>query len=200
MEISFSQAQAQRVLKQRNGLAVGCAALAVVALGTGLAAASRDREVVLQPILGRAMTISSSGVDRDYLELVTRDTAVLMLNRTPQSLDYWMEAVLRIAHPSAMGRLKGELLKIANDQRGTSIAQFFTMEGLRVDPKNLTSEVSGVLHTMVGAQEVSAVRRTFRFQWTYTGIELRLVSFGAVIPANPDQTQAGAASASGTTP
>ena len=200
MEISFSQAQAQRVLKQRNGLAVACAALAVVALGTGLAAASRDREVVLQPILGRAMTISSAGVDRDYLELVTRDTAVLMLNRTPQSLDYWMEAVLRIAHPSAMGRLKGELLKIANDQRGTSIAQFFTMEGLRVDPKNLTSEVSGVLHTMVGAQEVSAVRRTFRFQWTYTGIELRLVTFGAVVPANPDQSQAGAASASGTTP
>ena len=40
------------------------------------------------------MTISSADADRDYLELVTRDTAVLMLNRTPQSLDYWMEAVL----------------------------------------------------------------------------------------------------------
>jgi conjugal transfer pilus assembly protein TraE len=111
---------------------------------------------------------------------VTRDATVLMLNRTPQNAQYWMDAVLRIVHPSAYGRMKGELLRIVNDQRGSSVAQFFTIEAMKVDPEHLTSEVTGVLHTMVGRQEVAALKRTFRFDWTYTGIELRLIGFGAI--------------------
>ncbi|MCW2339183.1 conjugal transfer pilus assembly protein TraE [Sphingobium sp. B2D3A] len=148
-----------------------------------IAASVKDREIVLQPIAGRSVTISSRAMDRDYLELVTRDTAVLMFNRTPQSADYWMNQVLKIAHPSAYGKLKGELIKIVDDQRGSSVAQFFTMEKLTVDPKGLSSTVTGVLHTMVGREEVSAIQRTFQFKWTYTGLELRLIGFRAVEPA-----------------
>lgn len=196
MEIGFSQAQAQRVLKQRNMLvltSVGLGAVAIVAL---IAASARDREVVLQPVLSRSIEISSSGVSKEYLELVTRDATVLMLNRTPQNAQYWMDAVLKIVHPSAYGRMKGELLKIVNDQRGSSVAQYFTIESMKVDPGALTSDVSGVLHTMVGRQEVASLKRTFHFEWTYTGIELRLIGFGAVAaPGSPKPTPNETASA-----
>src|SRR3546814_6622530 len=84
-------------------------------------------------------------------------------------LDYWMDSVLKIVHPSAYGRIKGDLLKIVNDQRGSSVSQYFTMESMRVDPQSLMSETTGTLHTMVGRQEVGAVKRTFRFDWNYTG-------------------------------
>lgn len=180
MELTFSQAQAQRVLKQRNMLVLTSVGLGLVAIFSLVAAASRDRQVILQPVLTRPLEISSAGVSREYLELVTRDATVLMFNRTPQSVDYWMSAVLKIVHPSAYGRMKGELIKIANDQRGSSVAQYFTMEGMTVNPETMTSQVTGVLHTMVGRQEVAALKRTFRFEWTYTGVELRLIGFGAV--------------------
>ena len=193
MDLGYSERQAQRVLKQRNMLGLACIGLMLLALFALVAASSRDREVVLQPVLTRDMTISSGGLSKEYLELVTRDATVLMLNRTPESVDYWMAAVLKIVHPSAYGRMKGELLKLANDQRGSSVAQYFTIESMKVDPERLTSEVTGVLHTMVGRQEVAALKRTFRFDWTYTGIELRLIGFGAVMPA-----QVGGESASGT--
>ena len=49
-----------------------------------------------------------------------------------------------------------------------------------VDPDKLTSRISGVLHTMVGRQEVSALKRTYEFTWTYTGLELRLTGFRAI--------------------
>lgn len=193
MEVGFSQAQAQRVLKQRNLLVLGATGLGVVALFALIAATARDRSVVLQPVLTRPLEISSAGVSKEYLEMATRDAAILMLNRTPQSVDYWMEAVLKIVHPSAYGRMKGELLRIANDQRGSSVVQYFTMEGMQINPDTLTSHVTGVLHTMVGRQEVASLKRTFRFEWTYTGIELRLVGFGAVSPAaSPAQGRAGA--------
>ena len=194
MEIGFSQAQAQRVLRQRNMLVLTSVGLGVVAMFALIAASARDREVVLQPVLTRPIELSSAGVSKDYLELVTRDATVLMLNRTPANAQYWMDSVLRIVHPSAYGRIKGELLRIVNDQRGSSVAQFFTIEAMKVDPEHLTSEVTGVLHTMVGRQEVAALKRTFRFDWSYTGVELRLVGFGAVsAPGAPVDAAAEAA-------
>ena len=189
MEVGFSESQAQRILKQRNILMLSSVGLGIVAISALIAASARDREVVLQPVLTRQIALSSAGLNKEYLELITRDAAVLMLNRTPQSLDYWLSEVLRITDPSAHGRIKGDLIKIVNDQKGSSVSQFFTLEGMTVDPNALTSEVSGVLHTMVGRQEVGAVKRRFRFNWSYNGIELRLVGFGAVVPESEGNLQ-----------
>ena len=180
MDLAYSHTQSQRVLKQRNMLLVTSLALAGLSGILGLAAASRDREVVLQPVLRTAVTISSAGVSREYLEAVTRDAAVLTLNRTPQSLDYWMKSVLEMVHPSAYGQVKADLMKIVDDQRGSSVSQYYTLESLKVDPDSMTSEVSGVLHTIVGRQEVSASPKTFRYGWVYNGISLKLVQFGMV--------------------
>ena len=185
MDLSYSHTQNQRVLKQRNMLVVTSLALAGLAAVLGIAASSRDREVVLQPVLRTPLTLSSAGVSREYLEAVTRDAAVLTLNRTPQSLDYWMKSVLEMVHPSAYGQVKADLLKIIDDQRGTSIAQFFTVESLKVDTDGLTSEVTGVLHTMVGRQEVSATPKTFHYGWVYNGLSLKLVQFGMVEKVDP---------------
>ena len=185
MELAYSHTQSQRVLKQRNMLLVTSLAFAALSAILGVTAAARDREVVLQPVLRTPLTISSAGVSREYLEAVTRDAAVLTLNRTPQSLEYWMSSVLEMVHPSAYGQVKADLLKIVDDQRGSSIAQFFTVESIKVDPDGLTSQVSGVLHTMVGRQEVSANPKTFRYGWVYNGLSLKLVQFGMVEKADP---------------
>ena len=185
MELAYSHTQSQRVLKQRNMLLVTSLAFAALSAILGVTAAARDREVVLQPVLRTPLTISSAGVSREYLEAVTRDAAVLTLNRTPQSLEYWMTSVLEMVHPSAYGQVKADLLKIVDDQRGSSIAQFFTVESIKVDPDGLTSQVSGVLHTMVGRQEVSANPKTFRYGWVYNGLSLKLVQFGMVEKVDP---------------
>src|SRR3546814_11256737 len=99
-----------------------------------------------------------------------------------------MDSVLKIVHPSAYGRIKGDLLKIVNDQRGSSVSQYFPMDSMRVDPQSLMSETTATRHTMVGRQEVGAVKRTFCFDWTYTGVELRLIGFGNVDTTKPGAT------------
>jgi conjugal transfer pilus assembly protein TraE len=40
--------------------------------------------------------VSSAGVEADYLELVTRDAALVLLNRSPEGLDYWMNEILML--------------------------------------------------------------------------------------------------------
>jgi conjugal transfer pilus assembly protein TraE len=180
MDLSISHTQAQRLLKQRNWLAIACTGLFGVSVLLTLAAASRDREVVLQPLLAKPLTLSSSHIDRDYLELVTRDAALLTLNRSPSNLQYWMDSILAITDPRTHGRMKAELMKVFAEQNGSNVSQYFTIEKLSVDPETLTSEVNGILHTVVGSKEVTAEARTFRFVWSYSGVSLKLAGFGQV--------------------
>lgn len=182
MDLNVSIAQSQRVLKQRNALAIASVVLFGLVVILFLVGASRDREIVLQPIHRSPLTLSSSGVSADYLELVTRDTALLTLNRSPENLEYWMGSVLEIATPESHGALKRDLLKIVTEQRGSSVSQFFTIDRMKVDPDQLVSEVSGTLHTIVGSKEVSAEPRRFRYWWSYRGLSLRLRGFGAIQP------------------
>ena len=81
MEVSFAHEASQRTLKQRNLLALICVVLGILVVVMFTAASTRDREVVLQPILPSQMTLSSAALTPEYLEAVTRDTAQLALNR-----------------------------------------------------------------------------------------------------------------------
>jgi conjugal transfer pilus assembly protein TraE len=180
MDTELAHLAAQRVLRQRNALALTSLTLGLLAIGAASAALTRDREVILEPIAHSPLTVSSAGVSKEYLELVTRDAAQLVLNRSPETLDYWMNAILALADEPARGSLKRDLLKVVDEQQGSQITQFFTIDWLRTDPEALTSEVGGVLHTVAGSKEVTAEHRVFRFTWRYTGVSLRLAGFGMV--------------------
>ena len=186
MDYSVGLAQSQRVLKQRNMLGIVALVLAGLVVLLFLVGATRDREIVLQPIVRSPLTLSSSGVSEQYLEMVTRDTALMTLNRSPENLEYWMDSILAIATPEAHGSLKRDLMKILNEQRGSSISQYFTLAGMKVDPEKLTSEVTGTLHTVVGSKSVTAEPKTFRCYWAYRGLTLQLKGFGMVTKADKD--------------
>ena len=72
MELSLAHEASQRTLKQRNLLALICIVLGILVVVMFTAASTRDREVVLQPILPSEMTLSSSSVTPEYLEAVRR--------------------------------------------------------------------------------------------------------------------------------
>jgi conjugal transfer pilus assembly protein TraE len=177
MRAEFAYEEAQKYLRQRNWLALVAGGLAVTTLfGVG-AAATRDREVVLVPVTSERLSLSSAGPDTHYLELVTRDTALMLLNRSPQGLDYWMAEILKLADPAAHGRLKAELVKIVDEQRGSDISQAFVIRKMEVDPAALTSTVTGTLKTFVGAQVIASNDRSFRFRWSRHGLALGLTGF-----------------------
>jgi len=187
MDYSLGLAQSQRILKQRNALGIAALVLIVLVVILFTIGTTRDREIVLQPILRSPLTVSSSGVSEDYLELVTRDTALIALNRSPENLNYWMDSILEIASPENHGALKRDLMKIVQEQGGSSISQYFTISSMRVDPETLSSEVTGTLHTVVGSKAVTAEIKTFRFIWQYSGLSLQLKGFGMVSKVKPDE-------------
>lgn len=184
MDAVFSHNRAQALLRQRNMLLLSTLTLLVLTLWLVYAVTSKDRQVVLVPTLSKQLSISTAGVSPEYLELVARDTALVALNRSPTGLDYWMESVLRLAAPAAHGSLKSELLRVVKEQRGSDVAQSFTLTGMTIDPRRLTSDVSGKLTTFVGRTVVSSEQKTFRFRWSYNGLSLNLIGFGLLQPGN----------------
>ena len=180
MDLKQSLVDARKLQVQRTALATALGISAAANIGLVLYNASRPVEVVLQPVLQHPVTISSSYVSRDYLELVTRDTAYAVLNRTPQSLDYWMNAVLKITDPAYYGAVKARLLRAAQVLRGGDVTQMIEIDSIDVAPDRLNSEVTGVLHVYVGQREVSHTPVHYHFDWTYHGLSLKLAGFGDV--------------------
>ena len=79
MLAEISHGRSQSLLKQRNMLAVFALTLLGVALMLIMALTTKDREIVLAPVLSRPLTISSASVSKEYLELVSRDAATMVL-------------------------------------------------------------------------------------------------------------------------
>lgn len=177
MYSDISHERQQSLLRQRNLFALTSAGLGLALVIAGSLVATRDREVVLVPTVPKALTVSSAGVEADYLELVTRDAALVLLNRSPEGLDYWMHEILKLADPASYGRLKAELVRIVEEQRGSDVTQAFVIRSMTVDPKGLTSDVTGTLKTFVGAQVIASNDRSFRFRWSRHGLALGLVGF-----------------------
>jgi conjugal transfer pilus assembly protein TraE len=180
----ISHERQQSLLRQRNILALTSTGLGLALIVATSLAATRDREVVLLPTLPKQLTVTSAGVEADYLELVTRDTALVLLNRSPEGLDYWMNQILKLADPGSYGRLKADLVRIVEEQSGSDVSQAFVLQSMTVDPKGLTSEVSGTLKTFVGEQVVASDDRRFRFNWTYRGLRLALSGFAPLPPTD----------------
>ena len=185
MFADISHERQQSLLRQRNLFALTSAGLGIALVVAVSLAATRDREVVLLPTLPKQLTVSSAGVEADYLELVTRDAALVLLNRSPEGLDYWMDEILKLADPASYGRLKADLVRIVDEQRGSDVTQAFVIRSMTVDPKGLTSDVTGTLKTIVGAQVIASDERRFRFNWTYRGLRLTLSGFSQLPPKDP---------------
>jgi len=181
MDHAFAHERSQATLRQRNILAASCLVLFVACIALVGLASSRDREIILQPVVPKQMAISSGAISRDYLEAVTRDAGLLALNRSPETLQYWMESILAITAPEARGDLKAKLSAIVAEQQGSQVTQFLTIDWIRADPQTLTSEIGGVLHTVVASRDVRREQRTFRFKWKYEGLSLKLLGFGVVL-------------------
>ena len=185
MLAEISHGRAQSLLKQRNMLLIVGIALVVLIMLLVVGLLSKDREVVLTPVLSAPMTITSGQVTPEYLQVVTRDAATVLLNRTPEGLDYWMSEGLRLVNPAAYGKVKAGLVRIVDQERQSDITQAFAMTAMSVDTPNLTVDVTGRVTTFVGSKLITTIKSTYRFRWVYSGLSLSLVEFGRLEDVKP---------------
>jgi len=181
MDPSIALRNSRRHLLQRNVMGAAVLVMAVISVAALASNTGREREIVLQPILGSELSISSAGASEQYLEMATRDAALLILNRSPENLENWRKSILKMADPRAHGQLNRDLGKIVQKQTNTDISQYFEPVQITVDADKLESTVSGHVNTVVGTTVTSTEFKRFQFTWTYSGLSLRLSGFGQIV-------------------
>ena len=88
--------ETQKILKQRNIVAIACGILLLANLALSTAVIFGDKETVLVPnSLNQEASISNGKMSSAYLEALTRDVINLMLTVTPASVEYNTKSILK---------------------------------------------------------------------------------------------------------
>ena len=134
-------------------------------------------EAVLIPTMTSDMALMSGAPSGQYMEMLTRDIASLFLNRHPNNTEYFQENVLRVVHSSVYAEMEQQLRAKRIHTRTSTV--FHPIE-LFVDPSEGYSEITGVLQTRVGDQQVSEETRTYAARWHIEGLTVRLLDFSEI--------------------
>lgn len=148
-----------------------------------LLSTSQER-IVLVPTLKTETSLSSGMPSPAYLEMVTRDTASLFLNRHPNNLKYFRDNILRMAHPSSHGELESALLATEKRLIATQTSTTFFPSEIITDPQTNYTEIHGRLHTYLGNERIKDERMIFGADWTYDSMRLWLKDFYPIDPAD----------------
>jgi conjugal transfer pilus assembly protein TraE len=155
--------------------------IALVAVGSmALALSSKRQEIVLVPTLPSEMNLGTGATQPEYMELLTRDTAALFLNRHPNNTEYFEETLLRLVHPSAYPEISTEIERDRAERIQTQTSTVFLPLEVYVEPSGNYSEIIGRYQTYVGNEMISQDTKVFAMRWQARGLSVRLVDFAEI--------------------
>ena len=167
-----------KVTKQRNLLLYASATSLFVIVILTLTLFRQDRVTVIVPgYTGNQFSVSTRGVSREYLELVSKDIISTLLNITPYNYEYVREKVLKITSPEKYGKVKQEIEQMIDDLNTRQISLRFTPTKLELNEESLTSDISGYLTSYVGIKQTENLFSKYRLGFEYEGGALMLIEF-----------------------
>jgi len=187
METQNRQNALSHVIRQRNIAVLGFSISVLIILLLSMTVFFKDRLVVITPsVISQEYQISINKVSRGYLEDMTRDVIAATFNLTPSNVNYMTEALLKMVHPKAYGKVKGVLLKIQGDVISRRVSTAFYPISMDIAENALKVRVEGDFLTFVGNKMSSNKRRTFEIAYIYSGTKLTIGGFHEVIKDSED--------------
>lgn len=167
-----------RVTKQRNFLLYATTALLLSIIIMATTLLRQERVTVVVPgYTGGEFTISSKGVSREYLELVSRDVISTILNITPYNYDFCREKILKMTTPESYGKVKYDIEQMVSYLKTRQISLRYTPISMELDEKKLEVDIGGYLTTYVGVKQTENIFGKYRIGFEYRGGILMLAEF-----------------------
>ncbi|WP_271187878.1 TraE/TraK family type IV conjugative transfer system protein [Maricaulis virginensis] len=184
MDIGEATGRVRSISRVTAMLACLCLALTVAVIALALSVMAKRGEVVLVPTLSSELRMISGTPSAEYMEAMTRDVAALMLNRHPNNTEYFRENILRMVHASVYAQIERELDAARQERVRTRTSTVFHPVSIYVDPEDRYSEITGILRTYVGPEQVGEETKTFAVRWIVEGLTVRLADFSEIERAN----------------
>lgn len=120
---------------------------------------------------------TESGVDAQYLKLMSENFLFLRLNVTPESVVAQHKQLLSMVSSSSyqafLATLESEA-RLINQQK---ISSHFDITHIQVNPKNLECHIKGLMHRSVGIRSLPDERLQYSLKFKYQLGRLQLVKF-----------------------
>lgn len=180
MRERIAQLEFGRLIQVRNAFFLALVGSLVLNLIQGVLNVSlmgHSRTVIVPAGFQKSFWVSEGAVSAEYLSEMARHIAYLVLNVTPDSMDYNQQKLLQLVHPSAYGHIKNQMIANKNDLVVKKITTAFFITDIQPNAEKLSVEIIGDLQAYIGEGRVPPQRKTYRVQFDQESGRLRLLRF-----------------------
>ncbi len=152
-----------------------------------------ERVVLVPPSIHKSFWVESDKVSAEYLEQMAYFLAQLVLNVTPQSVDYQSKLLLQYAAPGSYGEIKTAMAVAGERLKRDGAATVFSPRTINVDQRALKVAVQGQLTTFISDRRVSDASKSYLIELQYAQGRITIKSFKETNANDPLETRTGAA-------
>lgn len=151
-----------------------------------------ERTIIVPPTINKSFWVDGHKVSSDYLEEMGSFIAWLILDVSPQSIDWKKDMLLKYVSPEQFGLLQTRQNLEAERLKRLNAATFFMPQQVVVRDKDQLVEIRGRLRTQVNGQETTTESKAYAAQFTYAGGRIHLETFKEIpYESKPMQAAAG---------
>jgi conjugal transfer pilus assembly protein TraE len=188
-----------RTRNVRLGAALAALALAqILALVIILVQLGSERTIVTPPTINKSFWVTKSQVSQEYLEQMGAFVAWLILDVTPESIDWKKNVLLGYVMPEQSGALKLRQDVEAERLKKLNATTFFALKQLRPNEETQSVVLMGRLHTQINGQDTTNDIKSYLAEFAHVGGRVHLKTFKEIPNGPQAAAQAAAAGDAGT--
>ncbi len=190
-----------RDLRGRNrslGLAVaGLVFALILALAIILKQVGNERTVVVPPSIDKSFWVTKDRVSKEYLEQMGAFVGWLILDVSPDSIDWKKDILLSYVTPEQSGAMKTRQDLEAERLKRMNASTFFAPKQLVPNEDNQSVVLVGRLRTQVNGQDTTTDTKSYLAEFAYLGGRVHLKTFKEIpnVQQTPGQALAVGSSA-----
>ncbi len=170
-----------RVLEARQrtmGLIIVLLSLALlVACFTVLKMSGTEKTVIVPAGLNKTFWITQDRASNEYLEQMGGFIGWLVLDVTPQSIDWKKQALLTYMAPDAAADMKTRIELEADRLKKLNASTYFVIQALAPDERNQSVGLAGQLRTQINGVNTSAVDKRYIVEFEQSGGKVHVKNF-----------------------
>lgn len=183
----------RRTISYQKLIVLVSLALNLVTAVTAYRLIGLERVILVPPAIHKTFWVDSDKVSAEYLEQMGYFLLQLVLNVSPQSVDYQSKLLLQYAAPASYGEIKTSMAVVAERLKRDGASTVFSPRSLTTDERLLKVAVEGSLTTFIGDRRVSEANKAYLVELQYALGKLTIKSFKEVNANDPLDTKANSA-------
>lgn len=182
----------RRTISYQKLILLASFALNIVIASIAFRLIGLERVILVPPTIHKSFWVESDKVSAEYLEQMGYFLIQLVLNVTPQSVDYQSKILLQYAAPASYGEIKTAMAVAGERLKRDGAATVFSPRTINVDESALKVAVQGQLTTFISDRRVSELSKSYLIELQYALGKISIKSFKEANANDPLDTKTGA--------